>query len=129
MALETLSTITAIVGGVIGAIGGTVGIVTSIRSSRRETDREIEEQNNFSFLAAFMQKQVEVGGHAGRIFISDMEIGSKEWERAEKLVERGILERGGPGGLGYRVRGFYERDSAAKIHQWLTGGAKNPKEK
>lgn len=107
--LEILATVIGIARGLIGAISGTVSIVATIRANGRETDREIEEQNNFSFLASFMQT-LEVGGRVGTIFNSGIEIGSDSWRRAEKLVERGILERGGPNGLGYRVRGFYDSD-------------------
>lgn len=105
--LELVSVLVGICGGVIGAIGGTVGVVTAIRSTRRETQRDNDEQNDFSFLAAFMQKQLEVGRLAGQIF-TEIEIGSKEWQRAEKLVERGILDRG-PSGRGYRLRGFEQK--------------------
>ena len=94
-------------GGIVGLIGGTVGIVTSVRSNRREEWKAIEEQNDFSFLASFMQKQMEVGNFAGQIF-TEIEIDSKLWQRAEKLVERRILERG-PNGPGYRIAGFFER--------------------
>lgn len=92
------------VGGIVGVIGGTVGIVTAIRSHRREAWKDIEEQNDFNFLAAFMQKQIDVGGFAGQI-MTELEIGSKIWQRAERMVEKGILERG-PQGCGYRIRGF-----------------------
>lgn len=102
--LEIISTLVAIGGGLIGAVGGTVGIVTAIRSSRREALREIEEQNEFSFLAAFMQTQLQVGERAGQIY-TELDIGSPTWQRAEKMVQRGILERG-PNGRGYRICGF-----------------------
>ena len=105
--LEILNTVVAIGGGLIGAIGGIVGIVTAVRSSRKENLKEIEEQNDFSFLAAFMQTQMGVGPHVGQIFTA-FEIGSKEWQRAEKMVERGILKRG-PNGHGYHLPGFYEK--------------------
>jgi len=102
--LELTLSVIGIGGGIIGAIGGAVGIIATIRTNNREAKKEIEEQNDYSFLAAFMQKQVEVGGHVGQIF-SELEIGSDMWRRAEKMVERGILERG-PNGRGYRIRGF-----------------------
>ena len=104
---ETASMIIAVVGGVIGAVGGTLGIVTSIRSERRHDQLKIDEQNDFAFLASLMQTQLRVGGFAGRIIseIETEEIGSEHWKRCEKMVERGILERG-PKGRGYTIRGF-----------------------
>jgi hypothetical protein len=105
--IEFLQTIVAVGGGIIGAVGGTIGIVTTARSNRRELQREIDEENDFNFLAAFMQKQLEVSGHAGQIF-TELDIGSLMWKRAEKMIERGVLERG-PQGRGYRIRGFEGR--------------------
>ena len=106
--VELLQMLIAIGGGIIGAVGGTIGIVTSIRRDRREEWRQIEEDNDFSFLAAFMQKQMELGTRSGQVVIDQIEPGSSTWRRAEKLVERGVLERG-PHGHGYRIRGFYEQ--------------------
>lgn len=100
----SVETVVAVVGGIIGAIGGTVGILTAIRSNRRELQREIDEENDFSFLAALMETQLKVGGYAGQI-MTEEEIGSVMWKRAEKMVERGVLARG-PQGRGYRIRGF-----------------------
>jgi hypothetical protein len=111
MTLQLVLDIIAICGGVIGAVGGTVGIVTSIRSSRREEQKEIDENNDYGFLASFMAKQLEVGRIAGQIFI-ELEIGSTEWRRAEKMVERGILERG-LAGRGYRLRGFFDAKTSS----------------
>jgi hypothetical protein len=106
MSLELISTVVGIAGGILGLIGGSVGIYTSVRSNRREEWRTIEVQNDFSLLAAFMQEQRRVGDRVGPIII-DPEIGTTEWQRAEKLVERGILARGQKG-RGYRIAGFYE---------------------
>jgi hypothetical protein len=100
----TFEALMGMVGGAVGIIGGTVGIITAIRTKRREDWKEIEEQNDYSFLASFMQKQLDVGPRAGQIF-TELDIGSAMWKRAEKMVERGILERG-PQGRGYRIRGF-----------------------
>jgi hypothetical protein len=110
---ETIAFWVGIGGGAIGAVGGVVSIVTAIRAGRREKWKEIEEQNDFSFLAAFMQKQYDVAERAGQIFV-EIPVGSKEWQRAEKLVERKILERG-PSGRGYRIVGF--EDLKAKPFQ------------
>ena len=103
---ELVQAIIAIGGGSIGAVGGIIGILSSIRRDRREKWKQIEENNDFNFLAAFMQKQIEVGTKVGRIVIDQSEPGSSAWKRAEKLVERGVLERG-PHGHGYCIRDFY----------------------
>lgn len=87
-----------------------MSIVNSIRSNRKEKWKEIEEQNDFSFLAAFMQTQLEVVPIARQIHLTDIQVGSKEWQRAERLVERGVLKRG-PKGRGYRISGLYEPDN------------------
>lgn len=107
--MEFWGAVIGIIGGLIGAIGGTVGIVAGIRSFRRETWRKIEEQNDYNFLAAFMKTQLEVGNRMGQICLDSIQIEpeSTEWQRAERLVERGILERG-PNGRGYRLKGFYQ---------------------
>lgn len=110
--LEIVQTIVALGGGCIGAVGGTVSIVRAIRSNRRELQKVIDEENDFNFLAAFMQKQLEVSRHAGQIF-TELDIGSAMWKRAEKMIERGVLERG-PQGRGYRIRGFESTKATAR---------------
>lgn len=118
--LDSISKIVGLGGGLIGAIGGLIGIITAVKSQRREKWKEIEQDNDYSFLAAFMTKQVKVGEHAGSIAVH-MEIGTDEWKRAEKLVERNILVREpinearrvvtgdqSKNVMGYRLRGLYE---------------------
>src|SRR5262245_31406470 len=90
---------------VISAFSLLVALIVAVRSERRETAKKLDEENDFAFLAAFMEKQLEVGDYAGQIFVTDIEVGSETWKRAEKLAERGVLKRG-LGGRGYRIAGF-----------------------
>lgn len=100
----SIETVVAVVGGIIGIIGGTVGAVTAIRSQRREEWKKIEEENDFAFFKPFLQTQIDKAQRVGRIRI-DVDTHSPEWRSAERLLERGFLERG-PEGRGYLIRGF-----------------------
>jgi hypothetical protein len=100
----TIAVIGIVSGIVGGVIGGAVAIYTSIRSGRREEWKKIEEDNDFAFFKPFLQTQIDKGHRVGRIRI-EVDTHSPEWRSAERLLERGFLERG-PEGRGYLIRGF-----------------------
>jgi|ERR1051326_4707918 hypothetical protein len=92
-----------ITGGAGGIIGTLLGIVNLWRAWNKEKFEKIEEENDFSMLAALMEAHMGAQG----VLITPT-IGSPEWKQAERLVRKGFLARG-PSGRGYCIPGAFRR--------------------
>lgn len=90
----------------IGSIGAVLSVYNLIIARRKEAAAKIEEEANFAMVAAFMSKPKIANAKDVESRIAVFEVGSAEWKRAEKLVERGVLERA-PQGRGYCLAGTF----------------------
>jgi hypothetical protein len=93
--MEFLSKFIGLIGGIVGIIGGILGIMSLISGRKREKQIRQEEDDMWNLHVVLVD---HLKGGSGKVW--NPKIGSDEHKLAEKMVEKGLLERAPATGLG-----------------------------